>query len=197
MRNSLIIVVLVFLMGCGDSAVLTPKPRIYPRVNYPTKKYVLETFGDCPFQAEIPVYGKVKHIEDYFGKKAINHCWYTIVFPSLNAALYLSYVPMQSYQDYLDFRKDTHTIVETINKRSNYMAEIPFSKGKGLGGLVYDFEGPAASPFQFFITDSTSRNIRGSLYFHTEIRPDSLAPIIKFLEDDMKHFINTFQWKDS
>ncbi len=197
MKYLALLLVLCLCASCGDTVVLSPKPRAYPRVDYPEKNYVVEEFGDCPFQAEIPDYGKLTKVEKFNGQIASNDCWYDVSFPELNATLYLSYVPITSYKQFEDFRSDTYTIVQQINRNSTGMMEIPFSKGDGVGGIVFDFEGPAASPYQFFITDSLHRNLRGALYINAEVRPDSLAPIINFLEDDVKHFINTFQWKES
>src|SRR5699024_6829144 len=95
------------------------------------------------------------------------------------------------------FRDDTYLIVSEINRNSSYMAEIPFTKGKGTGGVIFDFEGAAASPYQFYITDTLSENVRSSLYINSEVRLDSLAPVVQFLEKDVQHFINTFHWKEN
>lgn len=197
MRKLVLVAIVCLLYSCGGEVVLSPKPRSYPRVDYPEKKYEVENFGDCPFQAEIPTYGKVNNVENYRGKDATNDCWFNITFPHFNATMYLSYIPIKSYKEFEEFRDDSYEIVNQINKNSDYMEEIPFRKDSGSGGIVFDFEGPAASPFQFFITDSTSHNLRGALYINSEVRPDSLAPVIDFLESDVKNFIQTFQWKEN
>jgi gliding motility-associated lipoprotein GldD len=54
----------------------------------------------------------------------------------------------------------------------------------------------AASPFQFYLTDSTKNFVRGALYFNTVPNNDSLAPVIDFLKQDIIHMIETFRWKD-
>ncbi|MEL6972389.1 MAG: hypothetical protein AAFO02_19640, partial [Bacteroidota bacterium] len=65
----------------------------------------------------------------------------------------------------------------------------------GVSGIAFDIDGPAASPFQFFLTDSTQHYVRGSLYFNTKTRADSLAPVIDFVRTDILHLIETFEWK--
>jgi gliding motility-associated lipoprotein GldD len=63
-------------------------------------------------------------------------------------------------------------------------------------GLTYTISGTeAASPFQFYLTDSTRNFIRGALYFNTIPNNDSLAPVIDFLKQDIIHMIETFRWK--
>jgi len=62
-------------------------------------------------------------------------------------------------------------------------------------GIVYNVEGPAASPYQFFVTDSTHHFLRGALYFNTQARPDSLAPVAAFMKADVNRLIETLKWK--
>ncbi len=63
-------------------------------------------------------------------------------------------------------------------------------------GLIYRLEGSGtASPYQFFLTDSTKNFMRGSLYFNTVPNNDSLEPVINFITKDIDHLIDTFHWK--
>jgi gliding motility-associated lipoprotein GldD len=64
--------------------------------------------------------------------------------------------------------------------------------------MIYEIKGSGtASSCQFFLTDSTSNFIRGALYFNVRPNNDSLAPVIRFVTDDIRHLIDTFHWKDS
>ena len=58
-----------------------------------------------------------------------------------------------------------------------------------------NIEGDVATPFQFYLTDSTTHFLRGSLYVKSKINQDSLAPVYEFLKRDAMHMINTFQWQ--
>jgi gliding motility-associated lipoprotein GldD len=62
-------------------------------------------------------------------------------------------------------------------------------------GVKYDIEGNTASAVQFYVTDSVHHFLRGSLYFNLPPQIDSLEPVIKFVEADIDHLINTFSWK--
>lgn len=61
--------------------------------------------------------------------------------------------------------------------------------------MQFEMTGPAATPFQFFITDSTSHFMRGALYFNTQVRPDSLMPVYDFVKIDVDRLIKTFKFK--
>jgi hypothetical protein len=37
--------------------------------------------------------------------------------------------------------------------------------------------------------------LRGALYFETAVNPDSIAPVLAFVRDDIIKMIDTFHWK--
>jgi len=47
-------------------------------------------------------------------------------------------------------------------------------------GIIYDLKGNTASAVEFYVTDSLSHYLRGSLYFASEPNADSLAPVMIF-----------------
>jgi len=64
-------------------------------------------------------------------------------------------------------------------------------------GLIYDIKGSdAASSYQFYLTDSLSKFVRGALYFNLVPNNDSLSPVIDFLKVDLEHMITSFRWKN-
>jgi gliding motility-associated lipoprotein GldD len=96
------------------------------------------------------------------------------------------------------YLEDAHTLVSKhIPKASAINDSVILNRKKRIFGLAYDIEGTgAASPYQFFLTDSTSKFIRGALYFNVVPNNDSLEPVINFIKKDIKHLINTFSWKN-
>ena len=62
-------------------------------------------------------------------------------------------------------------------------------------GILYDFKGNAASPVQFFLTDSLHQYFRGSLYFNARPNADSIAPMMTFVREDIVRLIESFKWK--
>ena len=49
-----IIMLIISLVSCDNGKTGMPKPRTYPRVDFPEKKYKLFNPGNCPFEFEIP-----------------------------------------------------------------------------------------------------------------------------------------------
>ena len=86
--------------------------------------------------------------------------------------------------------------VKHIPKADAIYDSLIIDRDRDVFGLVYQIEGTeVASPYQFFLTDSTTNFVRGALYFNVVPNNDSLEPVINFLEKDLDHFINTFRWK--
>ena len=82
-----------------------------------------------------------------------------------------------------------HTIkADAINER------LFMNPAKDVYGIVYKIEGNAASPMQFFLTDSTLNFLRGAFYIHEVPNIDSLMPVINFIEPDVIHMIETTTW---
>ena len=65
---------------------------------------------------------------------------------------------------------------------------------KGKSGVLYVLEGPVAAPLQFFVTDSVSHFMRGSLYFNHAPNPDSTAPVLERMEADVRRIMETLVW---
>ena len=62
-------------------------------------------------------------------------------------------------------------------------------------GTLFSVEGDVASPFVFYLTDSTDNFLYGSLYFDAPPNADSLAPVTARLREDLHHFATTLHWR--
>ena len=89
-------------------------------------------------------------------------------------------------------------MTEWHNKKATYIEDHPFRKPNNVQGILFDVEGPVASQVQFIMTDTLEQEhfLRCALYFYTQARPDSLAPIYDFLRQDVNWMIETFAWKN-
>ncbi len=71
--------------------------------------------------------------------------------------------------------------VNTSPKLHLLKKDLIYHPDKKRYGLIYKIKGiGTASPFQFFVTDSTNHFLRGALYFNVKPNNDSLAPVIDF-----------------
>ena len=165
-----------------------PRPRAYPRIEYPTHDSQEFSNENCPFTFSFPKYAEVN-------VKADHPCWFDLYMPVFKARLHCSYLPVKNRADYDDMVADAFTIAAKINERANFMQDSLIKNPNGVGGLALKWTGPAASPLHFFLTDTTTHFFKASLYFESEVKPDSLRPIVGFVEEDMNKLIQSFAWK--
>lgn len=194
-RISLFCLAFLFFSSCEDST-FTPKPRGFPKVDYPEKNYQQFTERYCNFGFDYPTYAKIEQSNKYFDGKPENPCWFDIVIPNFDSRIHCSYsVPGES-KSFDQLRADAFNLANKHNVRASAIEEFTIKTPNNVEGIAFNFEGPSASPFQFFLTDSTHQHfLRGSLYFNTQVRPDSLAPIYDFVKQDVMQLINTFEWE--
>ncbi len=192
---SLSVLVLVLSYSCSAEAPL-PKPRMYPKIEYPAAaEWTQFDAPYCDFSFPLPQYVAVEQDSLFFDEKPAHPCWFDLVYPTLNGRVHFSYYPIESRADFEKLRDDAFRMADYHNKRANYIDEILLSPTPGTGGLAFDIGGPAASPYQFFLTDSTQHFVRAALYFNAQARPDSLAPVTAFVKDDIRRMIAGFAWE--
>jgi len=183
------------VMSCEEYTPV-PKPRTYPRVVYPEKAYKPFDKGYCNFTFDLPVYAEIEQDTAYFDEKPKDECWFDISVPALNAKIYCSYYPIHSRQDFEKFVSDAFEMTNKHTVKASYIDERPVHRNADrVHGVVFQVDGPAASSYQFFLTDSTRHFLRGSLYFNTVARPDSLAPVAAFMREDLDRMVATLKWK--
>ncbi len=177
----------VCLASCTSDYV--PKPRGYFRIEFPDKNYSEFRPGTCPFTFEIPAYSVVLPDTDRLSEP----CWWYVQYPRFNGTLYLSYKPVDGNLG--QYIEDTYELVYKHTIKASEINEKRFATAGGVFGVLYIIGGNAASDAQFFVTDSTRHFIRGALYFNALPNSDSIAPVARFLRDDIEHMIETLRWK--
>jgi gliding motility-associated lipoprotein GldD len=185
---------LILCNACKEEIIATPKPRAFPRVIYPTKAYQKLGVNYCKFTFDYPKYAKIQQDTAFFGEKPVNPCWFDVYYPDFDARIYCSYYPIDKKNTIQKLTKDAFELAGKHNIKANYIDELPIKKPNGVSGFVFDIQGSVASPFQFYLTDSTKHFFRGSLYFNTQSRQDSLAPVANFIKTDVMQMVNTFEW---
>ena len=92
--------------------------------------------------------------------------------------------------------EDAQEMVFSHDLKSNGISRIRISnEEKRLNGVLYHIDGPVATPVQFFVTDSSSHFLRGSLYFNHAPNPDSTAPVVNRLIMDIEHIMKSVSWE--
>ncbi len=179
----------IIFISCSDETG-TPKPRAYFRIDLPEKSYH-EYDTTFPYKFEYPVYSKI--IPDWERKS--EPYWLNIDFPKYKGRIHLSYkVVNNNLSEYIE--QSRSFAQKHIPKANEINQEIYINDEYKVYGMIYDIKGSgAASTYQFYLTDSVKHFVRGALYFNMIPNNDSIAPVISFIKEDIKHMITTFEWK--
>ena len=178
---------LLLVTSCSDDDYFLPKPKSYFRIDLPEKKYEA-TITELPFSFEKPIFSIIQK------RKSINQ--FNLVFPLHKAKVHFTYFSLEN-QEIQPFLEDAynyaykHNLKATAINTSSHKLE-----NTHVYGLSYELKGNVASPLQFFATDSVSHFLRGALYFDHSPNADSIAPVLEYIETDVKHFYKTLEWKD-
>ena len=181
---------LIALFSSCDNKQYQPKPRGYFRIDFPEKEYVrLDSMSYYSF--EYPTYTTIT--PDYHSLQEKE--WINVEYPSHKGTIHISY---KTVNDNLDaYLEDSYYMMtKHISRAMGIRDSVIINPERDVYGLVYFLEGEGvASPMQFYLTDSVSHFMRGSLYFNVKTNNDSLAPVIDFIIDDVRHLIETVEWK--
>ncbi len=179
------------LLGSCNNNPFSPKPRGYFRIDFPEKQYVLfdTTF---PYQFEYPDYVTIS--SDLYSPN--QKYWINLDFKPYRATLHLSYKKING--NLITYLEDAHMLVtKHIPKADAIYDSLIVDHKRNVFGLAYAIEGSgAASPYQFFLTDSSTHFLRGALYFNIVPNNDSLQPVIDFIQTDIENLIGSLQWKN-
>lgn len=197
MRTIILFTLIGFLVACGGEQVSTPKPRLYPKVVYPKKVSENMDLHYCNFTFDFPNYAEAVQDSFFFEEEIIDKCWFDLIIKSLNGRVHCSYIPIKNRSHYDELVKDAYELVTKHNVKANYRDEkrIDF-EDRNVYGMQFEIDGPVASPFQFYLTDSVSHFLRGSLYFNDKVNSDSIAPVYEYVKNDVENMIVSFRWKD-
>ena len=162
-----------------------PKPSGELRLEYPKATYQ-KFSAPCDFSFEYSQFAKIEN--------AKNPCWYYIDYPKMKAKVFITYFPIKNDFD-LHVKESEKMVYEHTIKASAIDTKSFNFPDRKVFGNFYELQGPTASNLQFFATDSTKHYLTANLYFNTRPKPDSLAPAINYIKDDLRHLIETLEWK--
>jgi gliding motility-associated lipoprotein GldD len=80
--------------------------------------------------------------------------------------------------------------------RASSIEDSLFQTANGVSGVYFKVGGNAATANQFFVTDTLHHFLRGALYFDAIPNSDSIKPVVEFLQQDLRHIIESFKWKE-
>lgn len=187
----LIVITMLIFAGCNEK--YTPKPRGYFRIDFPRKNYhAIE--NQYPYRFEIPDYAVVLPDSRNPGKPS----WINIAVPASKAEIHISYYALNDGKGVLSkYMEESRQLAYKHTIKADAIDEQLFlNAGNHVFGTVYRIEGNAASPMQFYLTDSTRHFLRGALYIREVPNIDSLKPVIDFLVPDVVRLIESTTWNE-
>ena len=184
------------MLSCADRNEASPKPKTYPKVDFPEKKYINHIVEPCGFSFLKPEYAQVEKDSLFFEEKSDHPCWFDVNFDDFNATIYCSFYEINENHSLDSLIYDSFALVGKHSSKAQFIEEKSIElKGNG-GGLLFKLSGPVASPIQFFLTDSTNNFIRGALYFNNKVNLDSMVVIYDFVNDDIEKMLDSFAWNN-
>ncbi len=186
---------LSFLMTFCSGEPPVPKPRAYPKVDFPDRIPATFSAEVCPFSFSMYNYATMQQTTRFFDGEPEHPCWFDLNMEIFNAALHFSYKSLREH--HIDqLLQDDHKLVHTHTVKAHFITDYPVVNSSGTAeGFVYRIDGPVASPLQFYITDSENHFLRASLYFNVAPQPDSLQPVVDFITEDVFTLIESIEWQ--
>lgn len=182
--------ILILMAACNSD--YTPKPKGYFRIALPEKHYMLLD-STLPYSFEYPTYARITN--DPLSPEETT--WINLEMSVLKGRIHISHKPLPDKKSLIQYTEDSRTLAYKHIAKASSIDQIAINDpARKVYGLVYEIKGMgAASPYQFYLTDSTNHFLRGSLYFDVSPNNDSLSPVITFVQKDIQRIIETLKWK--
>ena len=214
LNKPILIVSYLLLILCSCNSDYISKKKGYYKIDFPKRQYVKFDKDNFPFSFEYPAYAAIIRDSSYFDSTSDNPYWFNIVFPSFNGKIYISYktiggnsiYKIKKGNKYVDssgvnaFDKmvtDAYKLTFKNDVKAYSIEDSVMHTPNNITGVFFRVSGNVATAKQFFLTDTTRHFLRGALYFDATPNEDSLRPVNEFLQEDLKHLINTFRWKNN
>ncbi|MCZ4408586.1 gliding motility lipoprotein GldD [Cryomorphaceae bacterium 1068] len=190
MKKFTLLFFVLILMSCREDTP-TPKPVGYFRIDLPEVSYDTKEPEYCPFKFPISKYGRV----EYTTPPSDPVCWFNLSYPEFDAKVYFTYKEVDG--NLRELIEESRALTYEHQIKANRINEKAVSDtSRSVFGLVYELGGAVASPVQLYLTDSTSHFLRGSLYFNARPNPDSIGPVLNFIEGDIDQMVQELEWKN-
>lgn len=205
------VLILAMLFSCNDS--FTVKKEGYFKIDFPKKEYTTFNEPSFPYSFEYPVYARISKGSSFPGENHESPYSIDIDFNQFKGRIFISYknisgvsvykvkTPEGGYRDSAaanDFDKmidDAYKLAYKNDIKAQSIRDSVMHTPNGLTGIYFQLSGNVATANQFLLSDTTKHFLRGALYFDATPNEDSLRPVNTFLQEDMKHIINTLRWK--
>ena len=205
--------ILAIIIGSSCNSTYTPRPRGYYKIDFPAHSYQVFDKAGYPYRFEYPAYATIVKDSTFFEEQPENPYWLNIDFPQFHGRIYISYIEIggksrfkirDAKGNYIDsigtntfdnLIKSSYALTYKHTYKASSIEDSAFTTALNIEGIYFKIGGNAATANQFLVTDSVKHFLRGALYFDATPNADSLGIVNHFLQQDMKHLINSLTWK--
>lgn len=182
------------VLAASCNSDYTVKPKGYFKIQFPAKQYQLFNQLGYPYLFEYPVYSTITRDSSFFGEATENPWWINVDFPEFAGRVHISYKQIGKHN--LDkLVTDAYSMTNKHTLKAYSINDSLMTTPNNVTGVYFSVGGNVATATQFYLTDSTKHFLRGAMYFEATPNEDSMRIVHRFVEEDLKHIINTFRWK--
>lgn len=175
----------------AHSSVYVPKPYGHPHILLPDHAYT-PLAANFPYSFEVSTHAVIEPDASALAEPY----WINIHYPAFEATIQLTYKPVKNNRKLLrTYLEDSYKLSMKHQVRAYAIDSEVVQISHGIKATLITIEGQVPTPFQFYTTDDTNHFLRGALYFPTALENDYRAPIIDFIKVDIRHMLETLQWK--
>lgn len=191
MKNIFFLFAIVFFMSCGNEPM--PKPKAFLRLEYPKPQYK-EVNTNLPFTfKKNSIANKIGVIKSSRNKKTLD---LEVTYLTIKATIFLTYKKIDANNLQL-LINDAQNITQSHARKADAITGQSFGNlEQRVYGMFYEVDGNVASQAQFYVTDSITHFLTGSLYFYVKPNYDSILPAADYLKKDIQHIMETLKWKE-
>ena len=177
---------LIIILSCNDSVIL-PKQNAFLRIEFEEPNYKIfnqsDTFPDFYYNSNSVTLNSTN-------KNSL-----LLNYNELGINLDLKFNKLNNGLDLINIENDFKMLLETHSKRSNGVIMREYENiDKLVFGKLYELQGDVASPVQFFLTDSLSNFIQGSVNINSKSKYDSIFPAIQYVKKDISVIFESIYW---
>ncbi len=158
-------------------------------MEYPEAKYIELNEDNSPYRFQVntdAVLTKPKNKQPY---------WVNIEYPKLKGELHITYLPVKNNLEKL--LKETQNITQAHTVKADGIKQVVYNNDKQqVHGIVYEVEGNAASPVQFYVSDNKNHFLSGAVYFRAKPNYDSILPAAHYIKKDVQKLIESIRWNN-
>lgn len=179
-------------VSCNDKKPV-PKPLCYLRTDFPDHQY-------SNFQVKNPMFDYQFDISNLYALRQNlgdqRYGFQEFDLGPINGTLLVYQKRFHSKDSLITLINAANDLVDEHKIKAD---RIDFDQlidhDKRVFGTFFTLKGNVATNYQFYLTDSTSRFVRGEILLNCRPNYDSLRPTLDYLKVDLDRMMQSFQWK--